>query len=179
MIILGSGSPRRQEILNNLNIKFEVIIPCVNEIHDKNNAKATVIKNSSLKLNWCINKNQDNRIITADTVVAFNNKTIGKPKDKLEAINLLNTFSNNKLTIYTAMGYYDGKISHIYCDSAILYFKKLNNKIIKKYVAEVNPLDKAGGFNIDEHGDWLIKDIEGSHSTVMGLCKDRILNLNL
>ena len=174
MIMLASSSPRRHAILTELGLDFEISSPEVVEVHHDSDALRTVVENAKIKLDWCCAHHTNTSIITADTVVIFNGKTLGKPESLSEAQTWFECYSGNSMEVVTAMGYYNGSSTEVYTDTTSLVFKKLTSDIISHYFSLVDPLDKAGAYNIDEHGDLIIESILGSYSNIMGLCKERV-----
>jgi septum formation protein len=121
-------------------------------------------------------KTRRNRyIIAADTVVDFEGKCITKPSSIAEAVEFLKMFSGRKQVIFTAVAFVrpfrKGRIHkpEIHVGMSSVRFRKLNNRIISDYFSKVDPMDKAGAYDIDQHGDMIIESHTGSWSNISGL----------
>jgi septum formation protein len=172
-IVLGSGSPRRKEILSKLGIHFEVRVSNKEEYSEKNNP-IDYAKELS------INKSKDIKIlgnellITADTIVVFNNKILGKPTDEEDAINTLKKLSGKKHEVITGITF--RTLNEIYTtyDITEVFFHKLPEDVIKFYIKKYQPLDKAGSYGIQDFGGAFIEKINGDYYNVMGLPLNKV-----
>ena len=169
-IILGSKSPRRIELLKLMGFTFEVKKLDVNEDYPNSlSPLKTAIFLSEKKANsYEIKKN--NILICADTIVYNKNIMLGKPKSNTDAINMLKQISNKRHFVVTAVTFKTFTQQISFYERSIVYFKKLRAQEIEFYVQNYNPLDKAGGYGIQ---DWIgligVKKISGSFYNVMGL----------
>ena len=170
-VILGSNSPRRKEILSGIGIDFEVKKAKIEEIFSKEMDIALVpIYLSKLKAEYFSKLFPRTIIICADTVVICDNIILGKPKSKNEAIEMLNVLNGNSHKVITGVTIYNDTEFDSFDDVSEVYFKKLTNKEIEKYVASGKCYDKAGGYGVqDEIGMIGIEKIIGSYYNVMGL----------
>ena len=178
-ITLGSASTRRKELLEMTGIKFDVNSIPVNE--DFPNS----LKNKEIAEHIVINKSKpfrsivkDNQIIiTADTLVWFEEKCWGKPKDKIEAKNMLKTFAGQTHQVITSVGFLTSSSFKILTGSTQVKYKNLTDKEINYYVDSVNPIDKAGSYGIQ---DWIgmigVENINGSYTSVLGLPVPQVTN---
>ncbi len=175
-IILASKSPRREEILKKLGIKFDIIESNINEasfniLCPKTLAKKLAFEkaNSILKLH----KQENITIIGADTVVFIDNKILGKPKSKKEAIDMLMLLNGKEHFVITGLailGYKNGEyFEEITYSLAKVYFGKYLLEELEKYVKTNEPMDKAGAYAIQGIGGFLVEKIEGDFYTIMGL----------
>ena len=169
-LILASKSPRRKKILQKLYTEFSIYTPLVSEICLQNSPEKTARQNAMLKIRATIAKYPDYNIIAADTVISFDDKVIGKPKNYDEAYKLLESFSGKKQQVITAVAIHT-PINNIIIDicKTNVFFKNLSHEDIVKYHSLVSPTDKAGGYNIAEHANLIIENIDGSKTNVMGL----------
>ena len=168
-IILASNSPRRREILNQAGYNFKVIASCYNEnIQGLNYTPEVVINCAYQKALEVSKKYPDSLIIGADTVVVHDNIILGKPKDKVDAFNMLKNLSDDVHFVATAVC--------LICNDKILKdielthvtFRKLSDNDINNYIESKNPLDKAGSYGIQDDGfDFAIK-VEGELDNVIG-----------
>lgn len=171
-IILASSSPRRQQFFKDLNIDFEIRLKEVEEIYPKElKGKEITDFLANLKSIPFNNELTDNDLlITSDTIVWFNNKALGKPKNQKEAFNMLKEMSGNTHQVITSVSIKNKKFQKIINDTTTVEFDELLNEEINYYINTCQPFDKAGGYGIQE---WIgkigIKKIEGSYFNVMGL----------
>ena len=188
-IILGSGSSRRKELLGMTGINFSVMsIPVDESFPDS--LKGTeiseyIVKNKSNSFNKLIKENEI--IITADTLVWFENKCLGKPKDKKEAKYMLKLFAGKSHDVITSVGFLTISNFKILTESTTVIYKSLTDSEIDYYVENVNPIDKAGSYGIQ---DWIgmigVEHVNGSYTSVLGLPVPqttnqiiKIINVNL
>ena len=171
-IILGSGSSRRKELLGMTGINFSVMsIPVDESFPDS--LKGTeisqyIVKNKSDAFNKLIKENEI--IITADTLVWFENKCLGKPKDKKEAKYMLKLFAGKSHDVITSVGFLTLSNFKVLTESTTVIYKSLTDSEIDYYVENVNPIDKAGSYGIQ---DWIgmigVEHVNGSYTSVLGL----------
>ncbi|MDA8547625.1 Maf family nucleotide pyrophosphatase [Flavobacteriaceae bacterium] len=171
-IILGSGSSRRKELLEMTGIKFTVNSNPVNEnfpesLRGKEIAEFIVSKKTK-PFREIVKENQI--IITADTLVWFEDKCWGKPNDKNDAKKMLKQFAGLSHEVITSVGFLTSKNFEILTEVTEVTYKDLNEKEINYYVDTVNPIDKAGSYGIQ---DWIgmigVERIKGSYTSVLGL----------
>ena len=171
-IILGSGSSRRKELLGMTGINFSVMsIPVDESFPDSlqgTEISEYIVKNKSDAFNKLIKENEI--IITADTLVCYKNKCLGKPKDKKEAKNMLKLFAGKSHDVITSVGFLTISNFKILTESTTVIYKSLTDSEIDYYVENVNPIDKAGSYGIQ---DWIgmigVERVNGSYTSVLGL----------
>ena len=172
-ILLGSKSPRRKELLAQLDIPFEVInITGVKEVYPDTILPPMVPQYlSNLKFNGYRNQLQDNELlITADTVVISDNEILGKPHSEQEACAMLRRLANHTHTVVTGVTLGTHGRQKGFSASSKVTFGPLSPKEIEYYVTKYKPLDKAGAYGIQEWiGCVAVEGIEGSFYNVMGL----------
>lgn len=170
-ILLGSKSPRRQQFLKDLGVSFTSVSINVEEDYPKylhgNEITAFL---AELKADAYENPLNDNEIlVTADTIVRASGKVLGKPKNSVDAKKMLSFLSEKQHEVITSVCLKTNDKTKIISDTTIVHFKKLTEKEIDFYVENYKPLDKAGAYGIQE---WLgyiaVEKIEGSFYTVMG-----------
>lgn len=176
-ICLASSSKRRIDFLKEYGYEF-IIKP---SIHDE------ILDNSLDIYNRIIDvaykkiedniKNDDLKEyihIACDTVVYFNNKVYGKPKDYNDAKKMLMDFSSNKHSVISGVVIiYKNKIYKFY-EETFVYFKKLNDKIIDEYLNNHEYLDKAGSYGIQDLNDTILDKYIGSLNNVIGFPIEKI-----
>lgn len=172
-LILASRSPRRQMLLDGLDVSFEIKVKNTKEVYPKDLPVEEVpIYLSILKSKaFDITKLYDNDIvITADTIVVLDGKIIGKPKSKKEAIKIIQSLSGNKHTVITGVCLTSNKKQVTFSAKSTVYFREISTEDIEYYVEEYSPMDKAGAYGIQEWIGYIaIEKIEGSFYNVMGL----------
>ncbi|PCJ94981.1 MAG: septum formation protein Maf [Flavobacteriaceae bacterium] len=171
-LILASGSPRRQKFLKEMGLDFEIKLHPIDEVYPEN-LKADEITDylAKLKANPFLDGLQANDIvITSDTIVWHNKKSLGKPVDKREAVQMLQMLSNSWHKVITSICFTTANSQKVVHCSTKVRFKKLTDEEIHFYVEKYNPLDKAGSYGIQEWiGAIAVKQIKGSYNNVMGL----------
>lgn len=172
-IILASKSPRRKELLERLNLNFEIIVSQVDEDSFKENTPYELVErlayekaNSILQLT-----DKDSIIIGSDTVVVFDNQILGKPNDEHQALIYLKKLSGKRHFVYSGIAILDSKTNKKYVTHEVteVYMKELNDEEISSYIKTGEPLDKAGAYGIQGVGSIFIEKIVGDYYNVMGL----------
>jgi septum formation protein len=170
-LILASKSPRRQQFLKDLGLDFEIQLKEVEEVYP-NQLKGIEITDflAELKSKPFENLSSNDILITSDTIVWLNDEAIGKPKDKQDAVRILNKLSGKKHQVITSICIKTSKSIKIVNDITEVYFKELTSEEINFYLNNFKPFDKAGSYGIQ---DWIgfigVEKIEGSYFNVMGL----------
>ena len=115
-------------------------------------------------------------MLGADTVVVFHNKILGKPKEKEDAFNIHRELSGNTHMVVTALCGINTKTNRAALLSTTSYvrFKELSDELIKYYIDEFNPLDKAGSYGIQELPDGILDKYEGSFENIVGLAPEAV-----
>jgi septum formation protein len=171
-IVLASKSPRRKELLSQISSNIEIRIQEVDEIYPSEMPVYEVAEYlSQLKSKALFDSLQENElIITADTLVILDNQILGKPKDSDEAHQMLKKLSGKKHDVVSACTLLDKNKELSFSVITEVYFKELSEEMIDFYVTNFKPFDKAGSYGIQE---WIgmvgIERINGSYYNVMGL----------
>lgn len=172
-VILGSGSPRRRELLGGLDLNFEVDTRNnFEEIYDpstpQDSIPAVLSEGKSLGFHRELSDNEI--LLTSDTLVLCEGKVMGKPSGREEAIEMIKSLSGRYHKVITAVTVRDSKHMKTVSDTALVHFKELTDKEIEYYVDTYRPFDKAGAYGIQEWIGYIgIDKIEGSYFTIMGL----------
>lgn len=171
IIVLASGSPRRQSLLQQLGINFTVEVKKVDESYPGNLTSTEVAEYIAHKKAMAFDNPEKQQIlITADTIVATEQEILGKPNDKIEAQNMLKTLSDNTHWVITGVCLRDINQCHLFHSTTKVTFEPLTDELIKNYIEKEKPFDKAGAYGIQEwFGMVAVKHIEGSYFNVMGL----------
>ena len=171
-IILASQSPRRAEILRMIGVNFKVDSSNINEeINQKIEQNEIAIIISKAKAEKISQKYPNNIIIGADTIVVYNEKIFGKPKDKNESRKMLKALSGNCHKVITGVTIMNKKLGVLktFSETTKVFVKKIPRNQIEFYVNNYNTLDKAGSYGIQEWFSVWIKKINGCYYNVMGL----------
>lgn len=172
-IILGSNSPRRKELLAGLDIDFTVDTGnTFEEVYDADTPQERIPEVLSEGKSYGFHRPlEDGEIlITSDTLVLCNDRVMGKPHSREEAIDMLKWLSDREHKVITAITLRDSVRCHTTSDTAIVHFKNLSEQEIEYYVDNYKPFDKAGAYGIQEWIGYIgIDKIEGSYFTIMGL----------
>ena len=175
-IILGSSSPRRKIILQNLINEFEIQAPDIEETAKPMESPMEFCKRISREKAQSIIQNNAidlySLIITCDTIVTIENKIIGKPLDHQNAFDILKTLNGKTHEVISSitMLYRNNSRNIKLTDSEIsrISFKTITDEAIINYLNKISYSDKAGAYAIQEYGGELIKSIEGSLTNVVG-----------
>jgi MAF protein len=176
-IILASRSPRRQQLLRDLGLKFDVVEMDYDETFPDNlQGEEAAIYLAKGKSNSFRNILADNEIvITADTIVWCNNRALGKPVDSQDARRMILELSGNTHEVITGVNLLSSEKEVAFCESTKVTFEKLSDEEIDYYIHEFKPFDKAGAYGIQEWiGIAACSRIEGSYFNVVGLPVQRV-----
>lgn len=176
-LVLASGSAKRKEILQGLNLRFISYSPDVDEITNATSPKELVTKNALLKLKAAKEKFSNHFIIAADTVVVSGRKIFFKPKTFSEGNKMLATYVKNSNATYnknyviTGVTVYSPIIQKTICrtDSSSFKISLLPSTQLKKIYKRIFSTTQSGGFSIEDWGSVLISSITGSYYNVLGL----------
>ena len=180
-IILGSGSPRRKELLAGLGLRFQVLVrKGVSEDYPDNLSPHEVAQYiAEEKMSAYTDLLVDNTlVITADTVVICQNRILGKPKDAAEAYNMLRLLSGKTHQVTTGVCIATCKQNTSFHVTTNVTFKNLSDDEIHYYIDKYKPYDKAGAYGIQEWIGYIgVTALEGSYFNVMGLPVQRIYDV--
>lgn len=172
-LILASKSPRRQQLLRELGVEFEVRTNGDDEelFPDNLSMVEIPIYLAKYKARPLIGKLKSNEIlITSDTIVWCNGHVIGKPNDEVDAYKILSLLSGNKHTVVTGVCLSTQSKTKTFFATTDVYFKKLSDEEILYYIKNYKPFDKAGAYGIQEWIGFIgVERIDGSYFNVMGL----------
>ena len=176
--ILASGSPRRKELLSFVVPQFE-IIPAVSEEVTTSNKPSEIVKELSFqKASEIFHKiltdyTEDVVVIGADTIVSFNQRVLGKPKDRADAMNMIRSFQGQTHKVYTGVTIFykkNGEISdHTFYEETSVDVEAMSDEEIASYVQTGEPDDKAGAYGLQGIAGMFIEKINGNMASVIGL----------
>jgi septum formation protein len=176
-LVLASQSPRRKQLLEWAEVKFEINSVHSDEIiKDGLTPSEVAVDIAMQKANAVRQHFAERTILAADTIVVLGNDIIGKPKDREDAISILNRLSGKHHQVITGVVLTKGNLIHSFADVTDVLFHPLTQEQIIFYVEKYKPYDKAGAYAIQE---WIgvtgIKSIHGDFYNVMGLPVSRVL----
>ena len=176
-IILASGSPRRQQLFRDLEIDFEIRLKEIEEVYPPNLIEEditdylAVLKSDAFKGEL----NENEILITSDTIVWHENKALGKPKDYDDAFLMLQSLSNKTHKVITSVCFKTKVKTEVISETTLVTFSELSEDQILYYLDNYKPFDKAGSYGIQE---WIgfvgVAKINGSYPNVMGLPIDKV-----
>lgn len=167
-VVLASASPRRSELLHTILPRFRVIPAAGEERADLSLPPEEIVKSLARAF-----AEKDALVIGADTIVYFEGKVLGKPKDEKDAARMLRALSGRGHEVYT--GYCLLSAGKEICGAVCsrVLFRDLNEEYIRRYVAGGSPLDKAGSYGIQDE-DGPVLSFEGSYTNIIGLPVEEI-----
>lgn len=171
-IILASGSPRRQQFFKEMDLHYTIRLKEIEEIYPEH-LKANEITDflAELKANAFENELQENDVlVTSDTIVWLGGKALGKPKDYNDAFKMLQQLANQTHEVITSVCLKSVAKTEVFHCITKVTFSSLSDESICYYLDNYQPFDKAGSYGIQ---DWIgligISKIEGSYTNVVGL----------
>ena len=169
-MILASKSPRRKEILEKLGMELDIKVSDVDEYSEK---EGLIEKIEDISYKKCVavaEKNTEEYVLAADTVVVIDDVILGKPEGEDDAKEMLRSLSGRQhqvVTAYTLLNVKKGFLLKDH-DTTQVYFKELDADEIDWYISTGEPFDKAGAYGIQGKGSIFVERIEGDFFNVMG-----------
>jgi len=169
-LILASRSPRRAELLEKMGFSFDVRVGNVSEKLDHSlDPEEQVMELSVQKAEAVLDKVNDGLIIGADTIVYLDGHILGKPGDKKEAVSMLERLSGKAHQVFTGFTLIQvGGKRYSDVEKTTVFFRELENWEIEAYAETGGPLDKAGGYGIQDQSGLFVERIEGCFYNVVG-----------
>ena len=164
--ILASASPRRKELLEQIGVKFDILPATGEEVITKELPGEVVMELAGA----------DALVLGADTVVAYEGKILGKPKDEADALRMLTMLSGKEHEVYTGVALIDNRDQSMenFFERTKVTMYPVSEEEIRDYIAGGEPMDKAGAYAIQGLGAKFIQKIEGDYNNVVGLPIGRI-----
>jgi len=182
-VILASKSPRRKELMDLLGIEYEIMVSEADETLEE----GLSLEEQSKKLGYIKSKavfdktSGDRIVIGSDTLVVKDNKLFGKPRDKQDAINMLNELKNTKHQVVTSIAVLvekDGRYEeHIECDITDVYVADMTDDEIEEWIDTGKSYDKAGAYAIQEEFIKHIDKIDGNYGTIVGMPINKVYKI--
>ena len=174
-IILASGSPRRRELLEQMDVKFRVLTAEVEEEHGQGRAARAICRRNALAKAFAVAKaNPKETVLGADTLVHLGDDLLGKPASMSEARRMLGRLSGQTHQVTTACTLVQGERRRVFSVTTRVRFRELSARQINAYLKAVPVLDKAGAYAVQEKGEWIVEAVHGSLTNVVGLPVERL-----
>lgn len=175
-IILASNSPRRKELLGGLGVDFEVkVLKGVDESYPDTLPVKDVAEYIATEKAAAYTVQEDELLITADTVVIVGQDILGKPKDVADACRMLRELSGKTHQVVTGVCLTTSKEQRRFSVTTDVTFKQLSDAEIEHYVDKYKPFDKAGAYGIQEWIGYIgVTALNGSYYNVMGFPVQRV-----
>jgi len=170
-LTLASGSPRRADLLRQLGLSFSVVVPSVDELPRRNEDSLKYVERMANDKNAEIRKRLESvdLVLSADTVVVYQSRILGKPKSKTEGLSMLRLLSERTHKVITGVTL-TTKTQKKFCFvETKVKFRRLSDHEMHAYWMTKEPKDKAGSYGIQGLGALFVSRIEGSYSNVVGL----------
>ena len=174
-LILASSSPRRQELLQLLQIPFQSISANVNEDFPEQMKASEVVQELAVRKAGAVAKeHQDSWVIGSDTIVVLEGEILGKPIDRVHAKEMLTKLSGQTHEVYTGVSIMYGRKQTVFVEKTNVTFWELSEAEIERYLDTGEPFDKAGSYGIQGYGALFVKGIQGDYYSVVGLPLSRL-----
>lgn len=184
-IILASASPRRKELLKQIGLDFIVFPAQGDEVSDKTIPRDIVVELAQKKAGEIYEKaiaagvgKQDSIVIGADTIVVYEDRVLGKPKNEKDAVEMLTMLSGKTHEVYTGVSLWmrenGKKVQYSFYEKTEVTMYPIRQGEIEAYVKSGEPMDKAGSYGIQGSGARFIQKINGDYNNVVGLPVARI-----
>jgi len=177
MLILGSGSIRRKELLESAKLTFKVVSPQFDErsLNLNQDPIQFAMLSAQNKAYSIKDMYPNDTILCADTIVAYNTQILGKPQDEADAFKMLKFLSGKRHQVITGCCIINGDKETTFYEVSYVTFKKLHNQMIKAYVETKEPLDKSGSYAIQGGAKDFILKYEGDLHNIIGLPLKKVL----
>ena len=168
-LILASASPRRQELLKLFGLPFTVRVADIDETMDMAKPPFEEVGRVSRLKALAVEREWDDTVIAADTIVVCEDRVLGKPHSKEEAAEMLRLLSGRDHQVMTGCTVLRGEECRTFTEVTDLHFRPLSEKEIARYVASGEPMDKAGSYGIQGGAALFCERMVGDYYNVMGL----------
>ena len=171
-IVLASGSPRRQELLQRIGITdFDIRVPQTEETYPAGLSPRETVEYISREKSDAVAAlcTPEEIIITADTMVFLDDQRLGKPVDEADALRMLTALQGRRHTVCTGVTVRQGEKALTRAQSTDVYFREASRQELLAYIRGGEPMDKAGAYGVQGQGALLVERIDGDFFNVMGL----------
>jgi septum formation protein len=176
-VILASASPRRKELLQEMGLEFRTVPSAAAEVHSEDlTAREVALVNAYRKAREVAKKHPDSLVIGADTLVYLDTTLFGKPTDRADAVNMLMRLQGRTHHVITGLCllHLRSHRQRVISEVTAVTFHPLEEARVREYLAQMDPLDKAGAYAIQDRGHLIVERIAGSYSNVVGLPVERL-----
>jgi septum formation protein len=175
-LILASSSPRRKELLSLTLLPFEVSPSTIEEKMDQTLSPGQLVESlAEQKAEERLQAHPDCVILGADTIVSYQNKRLGKPRDEHDAAEMLRMLSGQTHEVYTGVSIMDKEKRKTFSVKTNVTFYTLDDDTISWYIRTKEPFDKAGSYGIQGSGSLLVEQIHGDYFNVVGLPVSKVV----
>lgn len=171
-IILASSSPRRRELLSGCGLAFEILSPDIDEQSQEGEAPKDLVERLAQEKGCCISeKHQDAWVIAADTIVVQDGKILGKPVDRNDAAQMLDSLQGRWHRVWGGVAILNQRrgVRQVSSYESSVFMQALTANEIQSYIDTGEPMDKAGSYAIQGIGAALIGEVKGSYTNIVGL----------
>lgn len=168
-LILASASPRRKELLNLFGIPFSIRAADIDEAMDPAQAPDDEVARVSRLKALATEREMDDVVIAADTIVVCGGEVLGKPRDEEDARRMLRLLSGREHQVMTGVTVLCGEEAVTFTEVTDLRFRPLSEREIRRYVSTGEPMDKAGSYGIQGGAALFCTGMKGDYYNVMGL----------
>lgn len=172
-IYLASASPRRRELLEQIGVKYQLLVVEVDETPQKSESPEDYVSRLALekaRAGWQqLETNHKKPVLGADTVVVINNEILGKPENQEHAVRMLQTLSGQTHQVLSGIALVAENQQKVSINTSLVTFRDLSKDECEAYWHTGEPVDKAGSYAIQGRAAMFISDLSGSYSGVMGL----------
>lgn len=171
-IVLASGSPRRKQLLEQVGMKFDIIVSDVEEIVTKTLPKDVVCELSAQKAQAVYDRLEDTNnvlVIGADTVVSAENRILGKPHDRDDAFRMLKLIQGESHSVFTGVTLIHNDTAETFAVETKVHVMPMTDEQIYAYIDTKEPIDKAGAYGIQGRFAAYVSGIDGDYNNVVGL----------
>ena len=181
-VVLASKSPRRKEILENLGMKFDIVVADADESCDISDPRERVsalaaVKGRAVKELICARgESTDTLIIACDTLVYAEGEFLGKPKDKDDARRMMGLLSGKAHSVVSGLYLSLGDKEFMGAEETKVIFDEMTEQEIESYISSDEPYDKAGGYAVQGLASLYVKGLEGDYFNVVGLPVNLLYN---
>lgn len=179
-LILASASPRRKELLKDIEIPFDVIPSCVDEILNENIKIEKAIEQLAYEKAYDVFRHhKDAVVLGCDTMVCVNGKALGKPSNLKEAKMMLQMLSGQTHQVMSGVAILSSKGCDVFHEITNVTFYDIEETELLRYLDSEEPYDKAGAYGIQGKGKLFVKEIQGDYFNVVGLPITRVYRMLL
>ncbi|MBO7151140.1 MAG: septum formation protein Maf [Clostridia bacterium] len=178
-VVLASASPRRKELCTLAGLSFEIKVADCDETFPLGTPPVNAVELLARRKGEAVAKElpEGTLVIASDTLVELDGAPLGKPKDEKDALRMLTALSGNTHYVRTGVAvFFGGRVLSSADSTAVTFYEKSEADLLS-YIKTGEPADKAGAYAIQGIGSFLVKEINGSYDTVVGLCMDVLRDL--